>query len=197
MVNLDLSCNNLVGEIPEEIGKLVALTNLNLSCNSFIGKIPTEIGGLVQVESLDLSHNEISGEIPTTLSALTSLSHLNLSYNNLSGSIPSGNQLQVLDDEAYVYIGNPGLCGPPLAKCPEKGSIPAALEDQGDGNDNVYLFVSTASGYVCGLWMVFCIFLFKAKWRTVLFALYDRLYDWLYVQVAVDWASLTRKIGGG
>ena len=69
MVNLDLSCNDLTGEIPAEISTLVALNNLNLSWNAFSGKIPEKIGDLVQVESLDLSHNELSSEIPTSLSA--------------------------------------------------------------------------------------------------------------------------------
>lgn len=116
MVNLDLSCNNIIGKIPEEIGTLVALKNLNLSWNAFSGNIPDKIGALLQVESLDLSHNDLSGEIPNSLSALASLSHLNLSYNNLSGKIPSGNQLRTLDDQPSIYIGNPGLCGPPLSK---------------------------------------------------------------------------------
>ncbi|CAL5038962.1 unnamed protein product [Urochloa decumbens] len=198
MVNLDLSWNNFTGKIPERIGSLVALKNLNLSWNAFSGKIPESISALVQVESLDLSHNELSGEIPTSLSALTSLSHLNLSYNNLTGEIPSGNQLQVLDDTASIYIGNPGLCGPPLSKsCHETESIPAAPEDHKDArSDNVLLFVATSSGCVTGLWTVFCIFLYKIKWRTACFAFYDRMYDRVYVQVVVAWASLTRKILG-
>jgi hypothetical protein len=87
MVNLDLSCNNLIGDIPREINSLVDLKNLNLSWNNFSGKIPKNIGLLAQVESLDLSHNVLSGEIPASLSALTSLSRLNLSYNNLTGEV--------------------------------------------------------------------------------------------------------------
>ena len=164
MVNLDLSCNNLTGEIPEEICTLVALNNFNLSWNALSGEIPRKIGDLAQVESLDLSHNELSGEIPTSLSALTYLSHLNLSYNNLSGKIPSGNQLQVLDDQASIYVGNPGLCGPPLTKkCPETNLIPAAPEDQKNRSDNVFLLLGMSSGFVIGLWKVFCILLFKVK----------------------------------
>jgi hypothetical protein len=38
--------------------------------------------------------------------------------------------------------------------------------------------------------------LFKTKWRIVCFTFYDRCYDWVYVQLAVHWASLTRKMGG-
>ncbi|KAM0901369.1 hypothetical protein ACQ4PT_020036 [Festuca glaucescens] len=116
MVNIDLSCNGLTGQIPSEIGMLVALKNLNLSWNSVSGIIPQRIGELRALESFDLSHNELSGEIPASLSALASLSRLNLSYNNLTGTIPSGNQLRTLDDQASIYIGNQGLCGPPLTR---------------------------------------------------------------------------------
>jgi len=196
MVNLDLSCNNLTGKIPVEIGILLALASLNLSSNAFSGEIPETIGALVQVESLDLSHNELSGEIPTSLSALTSLSHLNLSFNNLIGKIPSGNQLQVLDDLATVYIGNPGLCGDPLfKKCPEDGLPDATLKDHQHRSDDIFLFIGVGSGFVMGLAAVLYLFLFKANWRVLCFAFYDRLYDKLYVQVAVSFALLMRSLG--
>jgi Leucine-rich repeat (LRR) protein len=116
MVNLDLSCNSLTGQIPEEIGLLIGLTNLNLSSNQLVGNVPNQIGDLKHLESLDLSYNKLSDKIPSGLSALTSLSHLNLSYNNLSGAIPSGPQLQALDNQIDIYIGNPGLYGYPLSK---------------------------------------------------------------------------------
>ncbi|KAG2561024.1 receptor-like protein EIX2 [Panicum virgatum] len=196
MVNMDLSCNNLTGNIPEEIGTLIALTSLNLSSNAFSGEIPETIGALVQVESLDLSHNELSGEIPTSLSALRSLSHLNLSYNNLTGKIPSGNQLQVLDDLATVYIGNPGLCGDPLSKkCPEDGLPDDTLKDHQHRSDDVFLFVAIGSGFVMGIMAVFYVFLFKTNWRVLCFAFYDRLYDEIYVQVVVSFNLLMRSIG--
>jgi len=195
MVNLDLSCNSLTGEIPEEICTLVALNNLNSSWNALSGEIPRKVGDLAQVESLDLSHNELSGEIPTGLSALTYLSHLNLSYNNLSGKIPSGNQLQVLDDQASIYIGNPGLCGSPLKKkCPETNLVPSVAEGHKDGSGDVFHFLGMSSGFVIGLWTVFCILLFKTKWRMVCFTFYDTLYDWVYVQAALGLASLTRRM---
>ncbi|CAM0947868.1 unnamed protein product [Alopecurus aequalis] len=194
MVNLDLSCNSLTGEIPPEISTLLALKSLNLSRNNFSGRIPENIGALMQVESLDLSHNELSGEIPLSLSALTSLSRLNLSYNNLSGRIPSGNQLQALEDPASIFIGNSGLCGPPLSrKCsPQPEPIPEHHDDASD--DVVWFFLDTGSGYVMGLWVVFCTFLFKRKWRVSWYSLCDSLYDRVYVQVVVTWASFRGKM---
>uniref|UniRef100_A0A8R7URB2 Uncharacterized protein n=1 Tax=Triticum urartu TaxID=4572 RepID=A0A8R7URB2_TRIUA len=193
MVNIDLSCNSLTGQIPQEIGMLVVLKNLNLSWNSLTGIIPQSIGELQALESFDLSHNELFGEIPTSLSALTSLSRLNMSYNNLTGTIPSGNQLSALEDPASIYISNPGLCGPPLQRnCSRTGITPFAAQEHDEGmSDVVSLYLSICIGFVVGLWIVFCGFLFKRKWRVSWFLFTDHIYDRAYVQVAVGWASLT------
>uniref|UniRef100_A0ACD5Z3G4 Uncharacterized protein n=1 Tax=Avena sativa TaxID=4498 RepID=A0ACD5Z3G4_AVESA len=191
MVNLDLSGNSLTGVIPAEVSALVALKSLNLSWNNFNGKIPGNVGNLMQVESLDLSHNALSGEIPSSLSALTSLSRLNLSYNNMSGKIPTGNQLQTLEDPASIYIGNPGLCGPPLSQ--ECSSQPEPLPEHHEAasDDMVSFFLAMGYGCVVGLWVVFLTLLFKRNWRASWYALYDGA----YVQVAVTWASLRGKLG--
>lgn len=195
MVNFDLSCNILTGHIPEEIGKLTALKNFNLSWNLLSGIIPDSIGEVHSLESLDLSHNEFGGEIPESLSDLTSLSHLNLSYNNLTGKIPSGNQLQTLNDQASIYIGNPGLCGPLPKSCSETNLTPATPAERKHVSDLASFFLAMGSGYVMGLWIVFCLFLFKKNWRVGCFSFSDRLYDWVYVQVALSWAFLTKRKG--
>ncbi|KAM3297427.1 hypothetical protein ACQJBY_039353 [Aegilops geniculata] len=195
MVIIDFSCNSLSGHIPREIGMLVALKNLNFSWNSLTGLIPQSIGELLALESFDLSHNELSGEIPTSLSALTSLSRLNLSYNDLIGTIPSGKQLRTLEDQASIYIGNPGLCGPPLPmSCSQTDIIPYTPEEHDEGmSDVVSLYLGMCIAFVVGLWIVFCGILFKTRWRVGWFSFTDHMYDRAYVQVAVGWASLTRK----
>ena len=57
MSGLDLSCNNLTGEIPLELGKLSSVRALNLSHNQLTGFIPQTFSNLVKLESLDLSYN--------------------------------------------------------------------------------------------------------------------------------------------
>ncbi|KAB2032733.1 hypothetical protein ES319_D05G397000v1, partial [Gossypium barbadense] len=60
LLAIDLSCNKLTGEIPEELNCLQELVALNLSRNFLTGKIPQKIGHLRQLESFDpssFSHN--------------------------------------------------------------------------------------------------------------------------------------------
>jgi hypothetical protein len=129
------------------------------------------------------------------LSALTSISRLNLSYNNLSGKIPAGNQLQTLEDQSSIYLGNPGLCGPPLSWNCSSQTEPNPEHHEDASDDAVSFFLGTGSGYLMGLWVVFCTFLFKKKWTASWYSLCDRLYDRAYVQVAVTWASPRSKTG--
>ncbi|KAG4157628.1 hypothetical protein ERO13_D02G074400v2, partial [Gossypium hirsutum] len=110
---LDLSCNNLTGNLPSELGHLQGLYALNLSHNRLSGNIPTAIGNMSLLESLDLSYNNLSGEIPVSLALLDPLSTLNLAHNNLSGEIPTSPHFDTLSRDGLAYIGNKFLCGAP------------------------------------------------------------------------------------
>ena len=59
--SIDLSNNNLSGEMPTELTSLIRLGTLNLSWNHLTGKIPLQIGNLEWLETLDLSRNKLSG----------------------------------------------------------------------------------------------------------------------------------------
>ena len=86
---LDLSYNQLSGEIPAELGNLSNLTSLDLIGNQLNGEIPAELGNLSNLRSLDLNYNQLNGEIPAELGNLSNLTSLDLSSNQLSGEIPA------------------------------------------------------------------------------------------------------------
>ncbi|KAG8376502.1 hypothetical protein BUALT_Bualt09G0070100 [Buddleja alternifolia] len=170
--SLDLSNNNLVGEIPSELTNLSSLIALNLAHNHLEGNIPANIGDLKSLESLDLSSNNLFGAIPDSLSNLNFLSHLNLSHNNLSGRIPTGNQLQTLEDPS-IYDGNPQLCGDLLHKkcsddeAPNVENHAATRED--DRAEKIYLYGVIISGVATGFWGVIGVLIFKRSWRQAYF----------------------------
>ncbi|XP_066339045.1 receptor-like protein EIX2 [Miscanthus floridulus] len=194
MMSIDLSSNNLTGEIPEEIVFHDGLVNLNLSRNHLSGVVPNKIGEMQTLESLDLSRNMLSGEIPASLSNLTFLSYLDLSYNNLTGRIPSGSQLDTLYAEyPSMYIGNTGLCGHPLQNnCSSEGHAPkqGGLGRTEEGHGIQFFYLGLGCGFVVGTWMAFGVMMFKRSWRIACFRLSDKLCDKVYVLVAL-WARQT------
>lgn len=111
---LDLSQNNLTGSLPNGFGvNLVALEKLDLSFNRLSGSIPSDMGNLSNLQgTVDLSHNLFGGSIPASLGNLPEKVYIDLTYNNLSGPIPQNGAL--MNRGPTAFIGNPGLCGPPL-----------------------------------------------------------------------------------
>lgn len=200
VTTMDLSRNNLYGEIPQELTSLHGLQSLNLSGNHLEGKIPKTIGSLKQLESLDLSQNHLYGKIPSSISSLTFLSKLNLSNNNLSGTIPSGNQLQTLLDPS-IYAGNYDLCGPPLPKLCSAEVVPQPPdtfhgEDEKDGTEHWLFYVVVALGFIAGFWLTCGILIFSKSGRIAYFRFFDRLnerLDGFYVKMV---ATVMKKIKG-
>ena len=98
VIELDLSYNDLSGEIPAELGSLSNLTELGLHGNNLSGEIPAELGSLSNLQFLKLNNNELSGEIPAELGGLSNLASLGLSNNELSGCVPSS-----LEDDLLLF----------------------------------------------------------------------------------------------
>lgn len=111
---LDVSQNNFTNSLPVGFGSsLNFLEKLDLSYNKFNGSIPMDFGNLSSLQgTVDLSHNLFSGSIPISLGNLPEKVYIDLTYNNLSGSIPQNGAL--MNRGPTAFIGNPGLCGPPL-----------------------------------------------------------------------------------
>ncbi|XP_008341680.3 receptor-like protein EIX1 [Malus domestica] len=177
--SVDLSDNNLSGEMPVGLTSLIRLGTLNLSMNHLTGNIPAEIGILERIETLDLSSNKLSGPIPQTMVSLTFLNHLNLSYNNLSGKIPTSNQFETFIDPS-IYEGNAGLCGHPLpTDCQGNKETPPAPsadgEDDDGKSDRLWFIFSVVIGFCFGFWGVFGTLAVKKSWRYAYFCFVDKV----------------------
>ncbi|XP_026398115.1 LRR receptor-like serine/threonine-protein kinase GSO2 [Papaver somniferum] len=172
---IDLSCNNLDGNIPKEIGLLTLLSSLNLSNNYFSGDIPESIADLSGLESLDLNSNKLSGHIPQSLTNIDSLAVLDLSFNKLSGMIPRGPHFDTLSLDGSAFTGNELLCGFPTEKiC--KGDrntgtsyVSPVIEvdgvDRDDAMEKFLLYAIVVLGFVVGFWGLFFVLLLrKEKW---------------------------------
>ncbi|CAL2247295.1 unnamed protein product [Prunus armeniaca] len=153
---IDLSKNNIVGDIPTEIGQLQLLYTLGLASNNFSGVIPDQISNLKNLEVLNLSMNHLSGVIPSSLASLNFLKEFNVSYNNIEGSIPIGTQLQSF--EASAFEGNPKLCGAPLPKCKSNKGIDADNKNNKDVHNGLHqlpwFYIFAALGFIVGFWGV-------------------------------------------
>jgi len=107
---VDLSWNEIGGEIPTEMGRWNNAQYVNLGFNSLEGSLPTELGTInsmgpeyatgcgiddpcplgVQLKLTELSvpNNALSGAVPSELGNLRWLKVLDLSSNNLTGTLP-------------------------------------------------------------------------------------------------------------
>ncbi|XP_071738648.1 receptor-like protein EIX2 [Rutidosis leptorrhynchoides] len=192
---IDVSNNNLSGEFPFEITRLVELVSLNFSLNKFHGELPKDIGLLKSLNSLDLSRNQFSGKIPSSLSQLDSLGVLDLSYNNMSGKIPTGTLLQGFNSSSYE--GNSLLYGPPLTPISSRTPVTIVVEEDDNdmnGDDDFWksYYMGMGSGFAVGFWGISGLIFLNRRCRHLLFASLSLAKDLIYVTVAVLYRKLRR-----
>jgi len=87
-ISISVFGNNLIGNIPPELGNLKNLNHLSLYDNQLSGSIPQELSNLSNLMSLRLRDNQLTGSIPAELGNLSNLIDISLSSNQLTGSIP-------------------------------------------------------------------------------------------------------------
>ena len=150
VAELKLANNNLVGQIPPELGNLKILNALLLHNNQLSGPIPPELGNLEHCTFfalnnnklsgpippelakgnnriyiwLGLDNNELIGAIPPELAKIIVLMRLELQNNKLSGSIPPG--LANIGMMNYLDLRNNQLTGaipPELGKLADLGGL--------------------------------------------------------------------------
>ncbi|CBI29425.3 unnamed protein product, partial [Vitis vinifera] len=122
--SLNLSSNELTGELPEFLPEFGSLLILDLSFNNFSGEIPASFGRFPALKVLRLCQNFLDGSIPSFLTNLTELTRLEIAYNPFK-PIPDG-----FSHKYYLQslMGNPNLCSPNLKPLPPcSRSKPATL----------------------------------------------------------------------
>ncbi|XP_050255474.1 receptor-like protein EIX2 [Quercus robur] len=154
-----------------------------------------------EMRSIDLANNKLTGNFPEEISSLIELKTLNLSGNMLTGMIPqnigripTGTQLQSFDSDRF--IGNLGLCGPPLIeKCPEDvTSNTNRSENYQEDGDEFWkcLYIGTGLGFIVGFWGVSGSLMLNRSWRHSYFLLMTNLKDWFYVTIVVHTTRLQK-----
>ncbi|KAH7685530.1 Non-specific serine/threonine protein kinase protein [Dioscorea alata] len=135
LMNLSLIGCNLVGPIPEFLGRMSSLTVLKLSYNTLTGEIPASLSGsalqilwlnnqkgtgltgsidiitsMVSLTDVWLHGNLFTGMIPDSIGALSSLQRLWLNNNQLVGLVPEN--LTTLPQLQNLQLQNNKLMGP-------------------------------------------------------------------------------------
>ena len=88
VTRLNLTSNQLKGQIPSSLDELESLKWLSLGNNQLTGRVPPELAALTKLESLYLYRNQLTGTIPPELGTLSNLTTLSLHRNQLTGTIP-------------------------------------------------------------------------------------------------------------
>ncbi len=117
VTELNLTANNLVGAIPNEIGDLSHLTFLGLDFNALAGNLPASIWDLTLLTVLSMEGNSLDGHILPDIGSLNNLEYFNVSDNDFSGSIPE--ELGALAELEVLFLNDNDF----------SGEIPAAFGD--------------------------------------------------------------------
>ncbi|ETP39897.1 hypothetical protein, variant 1 [Phytophthora nicotianae P10297] len=85
---LDLSGNQLFGEIPAWLGDMTMLRMLSLAENQLTGDIPSSLAGNDAFEQINLSSNNLTASTLQFFDAFHRLQHLDISNNNIELQLP-------------------------------------------------------------------------------------------------------------
>ena len=79
---------------------MVQLSVLDLSHNNLTGEIPTEFRNLQSLEAMNISHKNLSGILPRAFEDMHGLLYVNIALNEFWGPIPNNKAFQDAPIEA-------------------------------------------------------------------------------------------------
>ncbi|ESQ30043.1 hypothetical protein EUTSA_v10011271mg [Eutrema salsugineum] len=86
LTELDLSSNNLGGDLPYQLPP--NLQRLNLAFNQFTGAAQYSISQMSSLKYLNLGHNQFKGQVAVDFTKLNSLTTLDFSFNSFTMPLP-------------------------------------------------------------------------------------------------------------
>ncbi|XP_047063677.1 probable LRR receptor-like serine/threonine-protein kinase At1g56140 [Lolium rigidum] len=141
---LDLSFNNITGQVPQTLLNLSSLIFLFLGDNSLSGNLPSSIGS--SLKNLDFSYNQLSGSVPSW----TKKSQLNLVSNNFN--VDSSSTSIFPTDWTCLQRDTPCFLGFPLSSsfAVDSGSVRSIAGSDGPIYEPDYASLGPASYYFTG-----------------------------------------------
>jgi Leucine-rich repeat (LRR) protein len=121
--------NNITGTLPDWLFNITSLTTLSIGLKygflgGLTGTIPMSIGNLTNLESLVLSTNELTGDIPCCVANLKKLTTLNLAYNRLNST--NGSVPDFLQNIPHLDLVGNNYIGP----CPKPKWLQPSVDFQ-------------------------------------------------------------------
>lgn len=78
---------NIIGVIPDEIGRLKNLLQLSMSSNKLTGPLLPPFFNMSSVQYVCLTHNSLNGTLPKEIGNMQALTQLYIDHNALTGQI--------------------------------------------------------------------------------------------------------------
>ncbi|KAM0871551.1 hypothetical protein ACQ4PT_039319 [Festuca glaucescens] len=108
---LRVSANNLTGTIPVSLANITSLTVISCVYNHIKGNIPREFADLSSLQYLYVAANQLAGRFPHAILNLSTLIGLSLAVNGLTGEVPpnlctSLPNLQTLALDGNFFVGH-------------------------------------------------------------------------------------------
>jgi Leucine-rich repeat (LRR) protein len=113
VTGLEITSNNMSGEIPASIGQLTELTRLRLIGDEnpvkvvdIYGSIPAELWNCTKLQVLQLKYTNLTGDIPAGIEKMVNLSEINLQQSYLGCELPEALFNLPSLTKAYLHQSN-------------------------------------------------------------------------------------------
>ncbi|KAG6534583.1 hypothetical protein ZIOFF_008486 [Zingiber officinale] len=159
-----LSHNAFSGEIPDgAFASMRSLKKLWLNNNQFTGRIPA-ISNVSKLIEIRLEGNAFEGAIPSI--DISSLKSFDVSNNRLTGPIPA----TLARFSAASFVGNPGLCGPPLdstsCETPPPTTQPSANREPPEKQSRLGTVIGALLGIVAAVLILIAVLVMLCRRRS-------------------------------